>query len=256
MKKSTLNWKESCPIMWILGIDTCTETVDVGLLGNETCTHRRSSAPRQQLTVLVPTIKALLDEQNIKVRDVNLIAVTAGPGSFTGIRLGITTVRTLSQVNNIPVVPLNTLDTLARGTSEDGIIIPCMDARKNEIFYSIYEKQGNKLRQVEEYKRVKIEDYFNFINNLDLAKLPLENPDLAKIPPVITGSIFFRFGEMLRKEISREIITTQEEEWTPSGIVIAEMGKELAEQGKNLDYMHLHPNYLRKFDVIKPAPLV
>lgn len=242
--------------MWILGIDTCTETVDVGLLGDETSTHRRSSAPRQQLTILVPTVKELLDEQNIKIGDINLIALTAGPGSFTGIRLGITTARTFSQVNDIPVVPLNTLDTLARGTDEDGIIIPCMDARKNEIFYSIYEKQGDRIRQIEEYKRVKIDDYFNFINNLDLTALPMENPDLAKTPPVITGSVFFRFGDRLRNEIHREIIMTPEEKWTPSGIVIAKMGRELGEQGKTVDFMHLQPNYLRKFDVVKPAQLV
>ena len=242
--------------MWILGIDTCTETVDVGLLGDETSTHRRSSAPRQQLTVLVPAVKALLDEQNIKIGDVSLIALTAGPGSFTGIRLGITTVRTFSQVNDIPVVPLNTLDTLARSADEDGIIIPCMDARKNEIFYSIYEKQGKRTRQIEEYKRIKIDDYFDFINNLDLTGLPLENPEFTGMPPVITGSIFFRFGDRLKKEISRDIITTPEENWTPSGIVIAEMGKELMEQGKTVDYMNLQPNYLRKFDVVKPGPLV
>lgn len=242
--------------MWILGIDTCTETVDVGLIGDKTSTHHRSSAPRQQLTVLVPAIKELLDEQGIKIGDVNLIAVTAGPGSFTGIRLGITTVKTLSQVNNIPIVSLNTLDTLAGGVDEDGVIIPSMDARKNEIFYSIYEKQGEKIRQIEDYQRVKIDDYFKFINNLDLTALPLENPDYAKIPPVITGSIYFRFGDRLKKEINRDIISTPEEKWTPSGIVIARMGRELFEQGKSVDYMHLHPHYLRKFDVVKPAPLV
>lgn len=242
--------------MWILGIDTCTETVDVGLLGNEVSACRRYPAPRQQLTLLVPAVKELLKEYGLKTGDINLIGVTVGPGSFTGMRLGIVTVRTLSQVNNIPVVPLNTLDVLAGGADEDGVIIPSMDARKNEIFYSIYEKQGKNIRRIDEYQRVNVDEYLNFLNGLELKSLAPENPDFALIPPVITGSVFFRHGDRLKNEIQRDIITTPEEKWTPSGLIIAEMAQELYNQGKSVDYLHLNPLYLRKFEAAKPAPLV
>ena len=242
--------------MWILGIDTCTETIDVGLLGEEKSSHRRTNAPRQQLTVLMPIIKELLEEQNIGIKDTDAIAVTTGPGSFTGIRLGIATAKTLAQVNEIPLVPVNTLDVLARQVEEDGIIIPSMDARKNEIFYSIYEKKGDEINRLDDYHRLKIDDYIEFINNFNIENREIKNHQSKQLPPLLTGSIYFRYGKRIEEEVTLKIRKTGEEKWTPSGLVIAKMGKEKAEKKETIDYLHLQPNYLRNFVAIKPKPLV
>jgi len=239
-------------IMWIIGIDTCTETISVGLLGDHGEFEMRESAPRKQLTRLVPMIKEILDRRKLNITDISAIAITTGPGSFTGIRLGIVTVRTLSQVMGIPLIPVNTLDALAEGVNYDGIVIPSMDARKYEVFFALYEKKDDEFYRIGEYRKKHINEYIKFINEIDLNTFPLQNREIAEKPPLITGSIFFRYNKRLDEELKIRFIKSPEELWTPRGIVIARMGKEMLEAGKTVDYLRLMPEYMRESDAKPP----
>lgn len=94
---------------------------------------------------LIPLIDQLMNAADWKLQELNFIGVVRGPGSFTGIRIGIATAQGLAQVLNIPLVGIISLDTLAwagRGRSEETVVI--LDARKNEWYYARYQWKENK----------------------------------------------------------------------------------------------------------------
>ena len=242
--------------MWILGIDTCTDTVNIGLLGEDAMFEERDCVPRQQLTILMPMIDKVLKKGKISMSQVELIAVTTGPGSFTGIRLGLATAKTLAQINNIKSTALNTLDVLAKACLNKGIVISSIDARKNEVFFALYENTEDKCIRISDYMRKTFEDYVEFINSLSLESLSLKNVDSYSCPPTINGTIFFRYKQKLKEKITRPFKITPEEFWTPQGSVIAAMGREAHSSGLTLNYRELHPNYMRASDAAPPKSLV
>lgn len=110
-------WKESAGVeseMKILAIDTSTLVLGVAvleegsLLGEVTTNLRKNHSVR-----LMPTIARLLEELELKVEDLDGVAVAAGPGSYTGIRIGFTTAKTIAWSRQIPLVPVSSLAALA-----------------------------------------------------------------------------------------------------------------------------------------------
>ncbi|MDL2287103.1 tRNA (adenosine(37)-N6)-threonylcarbamoyltransferase complex dimerization subunit type 1 TsaB [Eubacteriales bacterium OttesenSCG-928-G02] len=89
---------------------------------------------------LLPMIDNVLKIFNINTDDLGLIAVSVGPGSFTGVRIGVSTVKGLAYSKNIPVAAVSTLDALALNNKGlNGIICPVMDARRNQFYNALFE---------------------------------------------------------------------------------------------------------------------
>ena len=99
---------------------------------------------------LLPLCIEAFETTGINVSQVDAFGVTNGPGSFTGLRIGLATIKGLALPNNTPVVPVSTLEALSYTTKEDGIIISTLDARRNEIYYAIFEKKGNVVTRISE----------------------------------------------------------------------------------------------------------
>lgn len=252
--------------MKIVGIDTCSEAVSVGLVSDDTSQHIRERAHRQQLTILVPIIKNLLDKNNLALKDIDLFAVTTGPGSFTGIRLGIATVKTLCQVNQIRAASVNTLDAIAAGdflNSIPGInpdkwtiVIPSMDAKKNEIFCCVYARKGDEIKRLSGYLKKSIDEYFNFLNTLENLEIPESIQAELNPLPLITGSVFNKYSSLFSERFDGKYLTTTDEHWFPSGLTIAKLGKAIADRGDSTGYISIVPNYMRESDAVPPASLV
>ena len=89
---------------------------------------------------LLPMVESVLKLSGIGIGDIDVIAATAGPGSFTGVRIGISAVKGLAFAQNTPCVPISTLVAMAYGlTGCDGIVCACMDARCNQVYNAIFE---------------------------------------------------------------------------------------------------------------------
>jgi tRNA threonylcarbamoyladenosine biosynthesis protein TsaB len=252
--------------MKIIGIDTCSEAISVGLINDDHCEHIREKAHRQQLTILVPIIKDLLERNNLTLKDLDLFAVTTGPGSFTGIRLGIATAKTLCQVSSIPAASVNTLDAIAAGDFLETlpgfnpdkwtIVIPSMDAKKNEIFTAVYARKGKETRRISGYLRKSIDGYFDFLDQIETLEMP-ENIQADLNPlPIITGSVFNRYNSFFEERFEGRYIKPSEEYWLPNGVTVAEIGKIMAEHGKTTGYLEITANYMRESDAKPPASLV
>ena len=90
---------------------------------------------------LLPMISRFLEDFELKPADLDIIVCSRGPGSFTGLRIGMTTAKGLSEGTGVPLVSVDTLDALARGFAFfDGAVIPVIDARKGRLYGALYEK--------------------------------------------------------------------------------------------------------------------
>ena len=124
--------------MKILAFDTTSQTLSVALLENtQTLSKNTIHESGKQSELLIPEIENLLTKNNIWYNDLDLIAVTHGPGSFTGSRIGLSVARTLKLATNLPLILLNSCEVIAhkhRHRSENIFIL--LDARADEFFYA------------------------------------------------------------------------------------------------------------------------
>ena len=136
--------------MLILAIDTSTDCLSLALLRDDKIIgrfHRRSHM--RHSTLLVPMIDKLVKKARLKIRDIDCFAISVGPGSFTGLRIGVTTVKGLAYSLNKPIVAVPTLDVIARNVKNfKGVICPVLDARKNKVYSCFYRSDGKTIKKI------------------------------------------------------------------------------------------------------------
>ncbi len=119
---------------------------------------------RNHSLTLMPLVENLLKSLFLELSDIEKIAITTGPGSFTGQRVGASTAIALAKSLNCPLVPINTLDMLKENCNIfKGIVVPIIDARRSEVYYSVYK---NKERLVD-YDIKPITEVLQYCNDLD-----------------------------------------------------------------------------------------
>jgi tRNA threonylcarbamoyladenosine biosynthesis protein TsaB len=129
--------------MRVVALDTTTREGSAALVdGDRIVAERRGDASRTHAERLPGEILALVESEGLRLKDVDLFAVASGPGSFTGLRVGIATVQGLAFVECRRVVAVSALDALAQagspGCEEGSLVASWMDAHRNEVFGSLY----------------------------------------------------------------------------------------------------------------------
>ncbi|MGI8951218.1 MAG: tRNA (adenosine(37)-N6)-threonylcarbamoyltransferase complex dimerization subunit type 1 TsaB [Chitinophagaceae bacterium] len=133
---------------FILHIDSATENASVCISENEKLLAlEESKIQKDHSSFLQPAIKKLLITTNHQPSEIDAIAVTAGPGSYTGLRVGLSSAKALCYALNKPLILLNTLEVMAQSQIENGewkmediLFCPMIDARRMEVFTAIYNK--------------------------------------------------------------------------------------------------------------------
>jgi tRNA threonylcarbamoyladenosine biosynthesis protein TsaB len=99
---------------------------------------------------VMPAIESLLGDCDLKPANLDKIVVAKGPGSYTGVRIGVTIAKTLAWTLNIPLVGISSLETLAAGVGRyfDGVVSPLFDARRGQIYTGLYQFQNGQLQSV------------------------------------------------------------------------------------------------------------
>ena len=108
-------------------------------------------------------IKELLEENSIKLEDLDAIAVSKGPGSYTGLRIGISAAKGLCFSLDIPLISVSTLTSIAMQVKEKGTIIPMMDARRMEVYTAAFNAKGDQI----EATSAKILDEDSYLEHLE-----------------------------------------------------------------------------------------
>jgi tRNA threonylcarbamoyladenosine biosynthesis protein TsaB len=149
--------------MMILGIDTSTATASVALVedGKLVC---EEALPGQKKFVpfaaagrsnhgetLLPLVDAVVKIAGLSIAGLSALAVSIGPGSFTGLRIGLSTAKGLAYGSDLPVVGVPTLLAVARRADDwQGIVCPFLDARKNEVYAALFRRENETLERLTE----------------------------------------------------------------------------------------------------------
>jgi len=222
--------------MLILGIDTTTLVGSIGLaeekrvLGEYTLNIQKTHSQR-----LLPALNRLLEDLGRTVQEVDLISVSQGPGSFTGVRIGVTTAKTLAQALEKPVVGVCSLDVLASNlTNVCGLICPILDARKQEVYTSLYQADGRgNLRQVLDYSALGLEQLLAIIGEWGQGVY-----FLGDAVPV--------YAEKLQSILQERYLPVPPNLLLPRGSSVAWLGLKEWKKGSQTNFEELQPFYLRR----------
>ena len=157
--------------MLILSIDTATSTCAVGLCKDGiVLAEYKINAGMTHSEGLLLQLDQIFKRTKIDKHELDLIAVSIGPGSFTGLRIGLATAKALAYSLQVPLLGINTLEGIAYNVPIDGIILsPILDAQKGNYYQAIYEWQNEKLVELQ---AVEIVSFEKMLENLALLGKP------------------------------------------------------------------------------------
>lgn len=154
------------PVSYILNIETSTKNCSVSLSknGNTIALKELNNGNYSHAEKLHVFIDSVLKEAGVKMQQLDAIAISKGPGSFTGLRIGVSSAKGLCFALDIPLISIDTLQSLAlQITTEDGYVIPMLDARRMEVYSNVYNKDNKQIREIE----AQILDETSFQNYLE-----------------------------------------------------------------------------------------
>ncbi len=133
--------------MIYLLIDTTTSHLTVSIIKDEKvlCNYQENITSDMSCKI-IPIIDSVLKNVNIKLKDVDKLFIVNGPGSFTGIRVGVTVAKTISWALKKDIIPLSSLELIATTYTDKRYIVPMIDARRGNVFAGIYDKDLNVIK--------------------------------------------------------------------------------------------------------------
>lgn len=152
--------------MKILVADTSSSVCSVGVFEDNVLINKNElDNGKTHSENFMPLVEKTLNEAEMKLDDIEYLAVVVGPGSFTGIRIGVASCKAMAEIKGLKVVPVYSLDSLAANEVGNGNVICSMiDARNNQVYCGIYD---NKINKLEEYMADDIENVLSALNKYD-----------------------------------------------------------------------------------------
>ncbi len=216
--------------MKVVGIETSGSIGSVAVCDGNTVVGRHTFGKASNHgKEIVSSLEAIFNEVKWKPEDIDLIAVSIGPGSYTGLRIGVTCAKTLAYGLGKPVIDVPTLDVLA-GNIKDDVkhICPVIDAKRKRVYACIYDRNNGK-------------------NKRTTGFLIITSDELKDILPEST--LIFGDGVAPYKEIFAQMKVTIIDDKRPGiaeAVNVARLGLERYEQGERCEINALVPLYLRK----------
>jgi tRNA threonylcarbamoyladenosine biosynthesis protein TsaB len=216
----------------ILNIETATKNCSVALakegktiVCKELATENFSHA--EKLHVF---IEQILVESDVQFSELNAIAVSQGPGSYTGLRIGVSSAKGFSYALNIPLIAVDTLQLLAKQiTIDKGIILPMIDARRMEVFSAMYDSNYNQIRATQ--AEIIDESSYQEISET----IHLVGDGIGKFTNTLTNEKFLFHNEVVY----------------PSANEMSAMSFEKFQNSDFVDVAYFEPFYLKDFLLIK-----
>ncbi|MDR9448085.1 MAG: tRNA (adenosine(37)-N6)-threonylcarbamoyltransferase complex dimerization subunit type 1 TsaB [Psychroflexus sp.] len=132
----------------LLHIETATTTCSVAVSDNEHCLAmvEQNNSGYSHAEQLQGFIHQALKQAHLSMNQLDAVAVSEGPGSYTGLRIGVATAKGLCYALDLPLIKVSTLENLARQISNFELIIPLIDARRNEVYASVFDHEYNEIK--------------------------------------------------------------------------------------------------------------
>jgi tRNA threonylcarbamoyladenosine biosynthesis protein TsaB len=221
--------------MKVLALDTATEMGAIALVEEDTLlAQAQLRVAKNHSQNLWRTIRFLLAETGWGLEQIDLWAVSSGPGSFTGVRIGLATVKGLAWVTKKPVIGVSTLEVLACSvTPTPYLICPVLDARHGEVFFAFYRyTPAGSVRMVREPGHVR----------------PLALVREIQEPAVFLGNGIRRYQEIFRAHLVPGALVPEVWSHPQSGLALAAIALERFRLGEGRSAREVSPLYLRPVD--------
>ena len=154
--------------MKILAVETSSKVCGVALFEDDKLIKEEILEDENTHSVkLMPLIEKLLKETNISLEEIELFAADKGPGSFTGIRIGIATIKAFMDAKNKKGIGITSLECLAYNIKENGMICSLIDARNDNVYYGVFEKKDEKILECKEQDFSNINELLEKIKNVN-----------------------------------------------------------------------------------------
>ncbi|SFC32196.1 tRNA (adenosine(37)-N6)-threonylcarbamoyltransferase complex dimerization subunit type 1 TsaB [Clostridium uliginosum] len=152
--------------MIVLSLDSSSKVATVALMNDDKLLGEIILNDKKEHSIILMTIiQDLLKNNNLNIDDIDGFVVSKGPGSFTGLRIGMATVKGLSFGSDKPYVSISSLDALAFSiASFDGIICPVMDALRNNVYTSLYRSCNGSLEKIMDYSALDVNELVDILN--------------------------------------------------------------------------------------------
>ena len=227
--------------MKILGIDTSTDVLGVAVTDDRALISEiRSNIKRAHAERLVPTIQNVLSNLGMRPNDLNGIAISIGPGSFTGLRIGLAAVKGIALATQTPVVSVVSLDVLAiNARFWQQQICPLIKAQMDEAYIAKYRFIDNQLIKHGDYQLMNLNELEQYIENQTL----------------LINSGIKNFENYIPDHLKSQVMIAPPELSLTSGYATALLGWEKLRQGEFEDIDQLVPFYLKDFKAKKKVGL-
>ncbi len=169
----------------ILNIETATKNCSVSLAekGNLLSFKELNEGGYSHAEKLHLFIKEVLENANVTPQELDAIAISKGPGSYTGLRIGVSSAKGLCFAVNKPLISVKTLESLANQINIDnGVIVPMLDARRMEVYSSVFDKNHQQIREI----KAEIIDENSFSSELNNGKVYFLGDGAEKCKTIIT----------------------------------------------------------------------
>ena len=219
----------------VLGIDTSSVVATIAVLNEEKLraeyiVNNKKTHSEKMMVVL----DQVLEDSGITIKDVDVVAVAKGPGSFTGIRIGMACAQGIAHALNKPMVGVNTLDGLAYNLmGYDGLLCPMINAQRQEVYTALYRWEDDKLKRLWDYKLIKVDKLLK-----DLSAL--------KEKVVVLGDGMPILKKCLKVKQSENIVISHPVFSMPRASSVAAVALHEYNRGNAQNCFSIKPFYIRK----------
>lgn len=220
--------------MIILGIETATMTGGLALIDEEKLISEYTlNMKTTHSSRLMPALDWILKDASLNKNQIDGIAISIGPGSFTGLRIGLATAKGLAMGLNIPLVTVPTLDALAYNVTYSPYqICPVLDARKKEVYSAIFRYENGIIARKSPYQVISPDELISQINE----------------KTIMLGDALNIYGEIFLEKLGGLAIFAHNSQRLPRASVIAELGLVKLKAGEIADLASSEPLYIRRAD--------
>ena len=232
--------------MKILAIDTSSKRCSVAILEDSNILiNLYNDDEKTHSFKLMPMVEEAFQKTNLTLEDIQLLACCVGPGSFTGVRIGIATIKAFADVTNIPVVGISSLESLAYNVKEkvasSSLICSLIDAKNENVYCGLYYFENNTCNTVAILTESL--DVIIFVIQEKFEAIKKLNPNIQDI--IFVGDACQVYQNTLSSSFANAKFATEEENMQ-SGISVAKAGLRKYQDGEYGDSSSILPIYLRK----------
>jgi tRNA threonylcarbamoyladenosine biosynthesis protein TsaB len=231
-------WPTNCPIIGlvlILALDTSSPSGSIAVLRDEKVIGVVSTTGAETYSSrMFRQLEFLLAELKLSHRDFDLFAVNSGPGSFTGLRVGLTAAKCWAEVYAKPAAPISGLEAVAAQSRRGEVVVPVLDARRGQAYFGFYRRQDGRLMREGDDRVATPEEFLSALRELPESRVVVVTSD---------GDIARKFtshsetGDIPVERVSNVLAP-----------VIGALALERARRGATVDALALDANYVRRSD--------